>query len=215
MNQLGCGKVVLFSCVLMSAWGCTESKIPPRYDFGGTTTPSVPQTPTSGGGSGGAGGAKAPVKADAGATKPGPGTPTKPAGDADGGLDEDAGEAPSVTPLPKPTKGQAARAGHWAGTTSEGGRPIEFDLSATGLTQLRLSWGILGCDGDNTTDFKPARPLDDEFSIEFNLAGETSVILEGTFDDDSHVSGTVQFDTTNATFFSCGVGRATWSATRE
>jgi len=208
MNQLESGRIILIASAVLFVWGCDESRIPPRMVSLGPTT----SVTGAAGNRAGSAGAVAMRPADAG-MKPGKGGAKAPDPlDADAGLDdEDAGVANG-----KPPVKASPRDGHWLGTTSQRGRQIEFDIVAGALTFVRLSWGVFGCDGDNTNVFQTPVPLaKDGFSTTFVLAGETTVTMEGSFEDDQSASGTLEFNTEGAGIFSCGVGNATWSATRE
>ena len=130
------------------------------------------------------------------------GTPKPAAGDA--GIDDDAG-------LDDPTAKQ------WAGTTSQG-RPIDFIVTDAGLTELHISYAYPRvCTGDNTTPFDPPKPLADQFSVPFVLAGATNATFAGTFASDGRTaSGTVTFQSSPMPGQpACGMGVISWNATRQ
>lgn len=206
MNWSGSKTLVLVCCGVLFA--CDDAPMRRLLDF------PVPDASVAGSAGRGAAGspARPPSKMDAGmGTKAPPksGDKPRPTTDNDAGTDDDGGIVAT------PTKTRAARAGHWIGTTSQSGRQIEFDLTPAGLTEVRLSWGGFGCDGDNKTPISPPEPLDDTFSVSFPLAGSTVATLEGTFDGDDRVAGTLEYETPGAGALSCGAGRATWSAERQ
>lgn len=191
-------------CTLLFLFACDESKVPPPV-------PSAPAVPSAGnsGASAGTGGSSS--KPD---SKPSDGSNDADAGSRDDDTvdagsdgdsdDDDAGSEPiDVGPVES-----------WAGTTAQG-RVIAFDVAEAGLTQIRIEYASFGCDGDNTTLFSPPEPLGDRFSVEFALAGATSVTFAGAFTDEDNASGTLTFTSTPTPGQPmCGLGVLGWSATR-
>jgi hypothetical protein len=192
-------------CTLLLLFACSERKVPPP-------APSAPAGQTagrSGAAAGNGGSASRPGE------RPGRGSgdldagsrddDTVDAGTGDDSDDRDAGSEPAdVGPVES-----------WTGTTSQG-RVISFDVAEAGLTQIRIEYASFGCDGDNSTHFSPPLPLDEEFSVEFALAGATSVTFAGSFIDDDNASGTLTFVSTPTPGQpTCGAGVLTWTATRD
>jgi hypothetical protein len=182
---------------------CDESEVPPP----------VPSPPVSSAGRGGAaaGTGGSSTTPDAGPSR---GSGDLDAGsrdddtiDAGAGDDSDEGDAGSEPEDVGPVES-------WVGTTAQG-RVIAFDVAEAGLTQIRIEYASFGCDGDNTSRFSPPLLLDDPFSVEFPLAGATSVTFAGSFNDDGTASGTLTFmSTPTAGQPTCGLGVLGWTATR-
>jgi hypothetical protein len=193
-------------CTLLWLLACEESKVPPP-------APSAPQGPSAG-----RSGTTAGTAGSSSKPSTGPGTRSRDrdagrrdddtlddAGTADDSDDGDAGSEPVV---------DAGMVESWAGTTSQG-LVIAFDVAEAGLTQIRIEYSGFGCDGDNSTHFSPPLPLGEQFSVEFALAGATSVTFAGSFTDDDNASGTLSFMSTPTPGQPmCGFGVLTWTAMR-
>jgi len=193
-------------CTLLVVLACEESKVPPPAHSGPPALSGGRSSATAGRG----GSASKPVTPTQPGTRPRDrdagrrGDDTVDAGKADDSDDRDAG----VEPV------DAGMVESWAGTTSQG-RVIEFDLAEAGMTQIRIQYASLGCDGDNTTHFSPPLPLGERFSVDFPLAGATSVTFAGSFSDDDNASGTLTFTSTPMPGQPmCGFGTLTWTAVR-
>jgi hypothetical protein len=192
-------------CTLLFLFACDENRVPPRV-------PPIPPSAGSGGVSTGSAGSSSTP-----GSKPGTGS-----GDLDAGSrDDDAIDAGSTasddsddSDAGSEEPADVGPVESWAGTTSQG-RVIAFDVAESGLTQIRIEYASFGCDGDNTTLFSPPLPLDQSFSVEFALAGATSVTFAGTFSGDDNAAGTLTFmSTPTAGQPTCGIGVLSWTATR-
>jgi hypothetical protein len=196
-------------CTLLVLVACEESKVPPPV-------PSAPQ-----GTSAGRSGAAAGTGGSAG--KPGARPSTRPDDRDPDGRDDDTIDAGTIDDSDDGDAGSesvdagtvdAGMVESWVGTTSQG-LVIAFEVSEGGLAQIRIEYSSFGCDGDNSTNFSPPLPLGETFSVEFALAGATSVRFAGTFTDDDNASGTLTFMSTPSPGQPmCGFGVLSWTATR-
>jgi hypothetical protein len=191
-------------CTLLLLLACEESRVPPPVP----PVPAVPSAGNSGAAAGSGGSSSKPSTEpgddiDAGA-RDDDDTIDAGTGEDDDSDDADAGSEPAdVGPVES-----------WSGTTSQG-RVIAFDVAESGLTQIRIEYASFGCEGDNTTVFSPPLTLGERFSVEFALAGATSVTFAGTFTDDDNAAGTLTFESTPTPGQpTCGIGVLSWTATR-
>jgi hypothetical protein len=208
MMAIRCQWSAVALCGVFLLTACDDSTVPPQtFPFAPAPTAGSAATPAPPGAAGGRDGGAADAKADDEKGMDG-GRRDRDRDDSDAGADRDDDAGPA-------TRADAATVGpveHWAGTTSQG-MDLEFEVSDEGLTYIRVAYATFGCDGDNTTNFDPPRPLDTMFSVEFPLAGGTELTFAGTFNDESSASGTLRFVSTpmegQAT---CGNGVLSWTA---